>query len=216
MTLVKYLDSLVEDKSVALVGGGPSLLSKKFGKDIDSKDVVIRLNLRGTECLEGNVGSRTDLRIIGANLEVERNEFIDDFFTPVSRWANDPILTTEHNKPLLSLMQIPALYYNRHVPRLGFDWAKSLVDLDVSDHHKAHPFTTGVTMMLLLLVETKVESLHCFGFSSCTDEMFFSLDDVSQTIVPLDADRIASNHTPVEIENKLVSMIGELQNVTVQ
>jgi len=50
--------------SCAVVGNSGILLDKKYGKDIDSHDVIIRCNLGRVDGFEDSVGSRTDFRFI--------------------------------------------------------------------------------------------------------------------------------------------------------
>ncbi|XP_065840322.1 type 2 lactosamine alpha-2,3-sialyltransferase-like isoform X2 [Oscarella lobularis] len=51
-------------KSCALVGSSANLLNFKLGKDIDSRDVVIRMNGAPTRGCEKHVGNRTDVVIL--------------------------------------------------------------------------------------------------------------------------------------------------------
>ena len=69
-SLVPDLPDILKDtknKSVAVVGNSYSLLNSNYGKEIDSHDIIIRFNFGLTKGYESDVGSRTDLRILGKN-----------------------------------------------------------------------------------------------------------------------------------------------------
>ena len=54
-----------KNKSVAVVGNSVSLLDSGLGEEIDKHDIVIRFNFGPTKGFEKDVGSKTDLRILG-------------------------------------------------------------------------------------------------------------------------------------------------------
>jgi hypothetical protein len=63
--------------SVAIVGNSSCLLDSTYGKKIDKHDKVVRFNLAKTYGYEDNVGSKTDIRLLGKNLLFqEKNEII--------------------------------------------------------------------------------------------------------------------------------------------
>lgn len=54
-------------KRVAVVSSSPTLLNSGYGELIDQHDIVIRFNFSPTRGYEYDVGSRTDIRIMGRN-----------------------------------------------------------------------------------------------------------------------------------------------------
>jgi len=50
-----------------VVGSSPAMTFSTFGKDIDAHSLVVRINLAPTAGREIEVGSRTDVRFLGAN-----------------------------------------------------------------------------------------------------------------------------------------------------
>jgi len=55
------LESIFKNKKVALVGNAESLVSQQKGSDIDSHDIVCRINLGPTLCGTGSHGNKTDV-----------------------------------------------------------------------------------------------------------------------------------------------------------
>ena len=72
--------SIDPSKSIAIVGNASSLLDHSFGQEIDSYDVIIRLNkgfIRNPE----SQGTRTD--ILGLSCKLTKKEFMSNFFLPI-------------------------------------------------------------------------------------------------------------------------------------
>lgn len=62
----KLFEKLVEGKTIAVVGNGPSEIGKGKGAEIDAHDIVIRMNNYKTEGYEQDYGSKTDIWVRGA------------------------------------------------------------------------------------------------------------------------------------------------------
>ena len=62
--LSNKIDYDFSGKSCAVIGSSPNILKKKYGKEIDNHDFVIRSNAARIEGFEDYVGSRTDFRVI--------------------------------------------------------------------------------------------------------------------------------------------------------
>ena len=60
---VRLIEKLVQGKSVAIVGNGPSEVGKKRGAEIDAHDIVIRFNNYQIDGYEEDYGSKTDIWI---------------------------------------------------------------------------------------------------------------------------------------------------------
>ncbi len=60
------LENLFYNKTIAIVGNGPSHIGKKKGKEIDSHDIVIRINNYATDkSYAEDYGSKTDVWLVG-------------------------------------------------------------------------------------------------------------------------------------------------------
>lgn len=70
------LAKLLENKTIAIVGNGPSEIGKSKGKEIDSHDIVIRFNNYRTDGFEADYGSKTDIwaRGSGGNDVIDRKQ----------------------------------------------------------------------------------------------------------------------------------------------
>lgn len=70
------LAKLLENKTIAIVGNGPSEIGKSNGKEIDSHDIVIRFNNYRTDGFEADYGSKTDIwaRGSGGNDVIDRKQ----------------------------------------------------------------------------------------------------------------------------------------------
>lgn len=70
------LVKLLENKTIAIVGNGPSEIGKSKGKEIDSHDIVIRFNNYRTDGFEADYGSKTDIwaRGSGGNDVIDRKQ----------------------------------------------------------------------------------------------------------------------------------------------
>lgn len=77
---------------VVVVGNGPSVLSEERGTDIDSFDVVVRINRYQTEGFERFTGERTDVWATVGHGELPQD--VDR-----SRWARDVVLIQERQRP---------------------------------------------------------------------------------------------------------------------
>ena len=70
--------------NVLIVGNGPSILKKEYGKDIDKFDIVIRLNDYKIKGYENNVGEKTDLWFTGLGWQLDK------------RYVNEKTLICSH------------------------------------------------------------------------------------------------------------------------
>ena len=73
----KLFEKLIEGKTIAVVGNGPSEIGKGKGKEIDSHDIVIRFNNYRVEGFEQDYGSRTDVWIKCSSDDI-KHEIKDD------------------------------------------------------------------------------------------------------------------------------------------
>lgn len=93
---------LLKNKTVSLVGNGPSLLGKKKGNDIDSSDIVIRMNNFKTKGFETDVGAELDVFLTNGWSDVilpEVSDFVEVWF---SRRIGGSFLSTRRAYEFLS------------------------------------------------------------------------------------------------------------------
>ena len=68
---------LIQNKSIAFVGNGPQEMGRRRGEEIDSHDIVIRMNSFSLEGYEKDYGTRTDIWSKGGG--ITRNDFEFDY-----------------------------------------------------------------------------------------------------------------------------------------
>lgn len=68
LNALNHFTNYIKDaSSVAIVGNGPNLLGKELGKQIDSHDIIVRMNFFHTKGYEQDTGTETDIWVTGAN-----------------------------------------------------------------------------------------------------------------------------------------------------
>ena len=73
----RVIEKILEGKSVAVVGNGPSELGKSKGREIDSHDIVIRFNNYAVDGYENDYGTKTNIWVRGGSPQVEdRSKYI--------------------------------------------------------------------------------------------------------------------------------------------
>lgn len=158
----KVFENLIKDKTVAIVGNGPSELGKNCGKEIDSHDVVIRINNYQISGYEKDYGSKTDIWIKCTSDDI--NHDIRDKNIKLVMYESDffrhPII--DNYIDALSDNTIPIDYF------------------DFEDHvclrKKLNIFpSTGLVAIEKILSQCNVKKLDCYGFSfkdDCANESF--------------------------------------------
>ena len=139
-----------EDKTVALVGNAMSLFDKKYGTEIDSHDVVVRLNkaamLYQSMDAEKSHGKRTDVWIFwntseyrnyfskhpkvkkmhaGHQARFDANTKHADFVYPmIPNYEKLKRKSGQHNNPTTGLIAIDWIVYcnPKSLDIYGFDW----------------------------------------------------------------------------------------------
>ena len=140
--------------NVILIGNGPSALNGKFGKQIDSFDLVVRINNFVTKGYEDFIGSKTDLWIHNHTLdikkEIEENietvvfcEFFDDRYNCpfTKKWKN-----YKGDKKVLNILSD---LYGRFI--LDYDYPTP---------------STGLCAILYLLDNFSEDTVTIYGFDS--------------------------------------------------
>lgn len=78
-------------RTCAVVGSSASLLSREFGAEIDSADVVVRINTAPTRGFERHVGRRTSVRIWGAIAPPRELRRIGSKLRPLNKDGTRPV-----------------------------------------------------------------------------------------------------------------------------
>lgn len=150
---------LVEGKSIAVVGNGPSEVGKGLGSEIDSHDIVVRINNYAIDGYENDYGTKTDIWV-KASLDFIRHGIRDDRIKAVLYESN--------------LERFPL--YDGYVNAMNDEMRSCFVDYcDQNDHaffcekHYRYP-TTGL-MIINKLRRIPIKSLDAYGFSYLQDQI---------------------------------------------
>ncbi len=71
-------EKLLAGKSIAIIGNGPSEVGKKRGEEIDSHDIVIRMNNFRLDGYEEDYGTKTSIWVRCSHRSLVDRDFIDD------------------------------------------------------------------------------------------------------------------------------------------
>ena len=152
----KLFEKLVEGKTIAVVGNGPSEIGKGKGAEIDSHDIVIRINNYQTKGFEQDYGSKTDIWVKCSSDDIE-HELRDE---------NIQLIVYEPD-------------YKRHVVIDGYmealnDSLREIDYFDYEDHVKLRKKlnlfpSTGLVLAEKLLTCCNVAKLDLYGFSFLAD-----------------------------------------------
>lgn len=189
------LKSLVQ-KGVALtvVGGSPNIIGSGMGAVIDRSPIVLRINFQDHFFDTYDVGIKTDIRWLGANLS-------DKHFTSIKRISDEVVISTIKNKIELQKHGIKAIYYDNlfyeRVFRL-FLWLHGN-ESGFRDFRK--PLRTGSNILFCLWL-SRVKDLRIMAVSRWddTEGQIYAiarniLHDLSST-KPL----LEKNHMPIRAE----------------
>lgn len=91
-------------ETIALVGNSPIILKKKYGRQIERRDAVVRFNAAPVKGYEEYVGRRTTARAINIELQKGRRPMFSD--TPqdwISTLRNETLLLRPHVPRTLSI-----------------------------------------------------------------------------------------------------------------
>ena len=188
------LQEYLEDKSVAVIGSGASILKEEYGKDIDDHDVVVRIN-RGYpyEQYQKHVGSRTDIWSFGMasdwkNKKKMHELFSDRKFSTYSWW--------DHN------------WIPDYVEKLDTHVTLPPVFSQTAAHYcKNKPLTTGGDMINFLLQGTSINKLSVYGVDFYSTGYWFIEEDSSH--VPTVVSRKEGVVHDLYLEQKYLEQIVE-------
>lgn len=148
---------LLQGKSIAVVGNGPQELGKGKGYEIDSHDIVIRFNNFNTNGFEKDYGSKTDIFIRNASIELKD---VDRRFNKICVWEPDfyhfiilqYILDRLYADIVNNKFQTTYLNYEMHnIPKIESDIKTNL--------------TSGTLIIYFLFKINKISIKDIYGFS---------------------------------------------------
>ncbi len=158
----KVFEKLVEGKTVAVVGNGPSEIGKGKGSEIDSHDIVIRINNYQTEGFEQDYGSKTDIWVRGFGGEDLKDYTLNNNYLFAG-------ITGDY-------FHIP-LFWEFQLERIYRDLYSEILTAYISpDHYRRLLYefegdpTTGLSLIYTLLDLTPRKNVDFYGFSCFEDE----------------------------------------------
>jgi hypothetical protein len=148
----KLFEKVLEGKSVAVVGNGPSEIGKGKGAEIDSHDVVIRFNNYRTTGYEKDYGSRTDIWI---------------------KCSSDDVKHDVRDKSIQLIVYEPD--YKRHqiidgyldamfTENIDIDYFNFEDHVDLRKNLNIFP-STGLVAINKIISKCDIANLDCYGFS---------------------------------------------------
>lgn len=153
----KIFENAIKGKSIAVVGNGPQELGKGKGYEIDSHDIVIRFNNFNTNGFEKDYGSKTDIFIRNASVELKD---VDRQFNKICVWEPDfyhfiipqYILDRLYTDIVKNKFQTTYLNYEMHnIPKIESDIKTNL--------------TSGTLIIYFLFKINKISINDIYGFS---------------------------------------------------
>ena len=165
--------NMINDKDVVIVGPAAYLQNSNYGKSIDSKDVVVRINraFETAEKIPEHVGSRTDI-IYSCLLETNRNAGILDF--EKIRSAGVKMICAPGFNRVYS--EYPQGIYASHPEILASTWDKlnkakysvriafESVDAALKQHTQTRPNTGFLAIFDILACSPRSLTIHGFTF----------------------------------------------------
>lgn len=150
----KIFENLISNKSVAIVGNGPSELGKNKGEEIDSHDIVIRFNNYRIDNYEKDYGTKTNIWI---------------------KCSSNDIVHNRNNKNFDCILYEPDYYHHEIIDgylNVLFDDCKiNVVDyFDFDDHYSLrkqfHIFpTSGFVCINKVIKQPNIKHFDLYGFS---------------------------------------------------
>ena len=156
------LETFIKNKTVAIVGNGPSEVNKGLGKEIDSHDIVIRINNYSIQGYERDYGSKTNIWVKCSSDDI-KHEIRDDRIKLI---IYEPDYM--HHEMLDSYIQecyqspLPMIYLNLEEHR------------NLRDKLKIFPSTGLLLIEKVLNIETKKVDFYGFSFKQEKLDNYFS------------------------------------------
>lgn len=155
---INLLSDLLKNKTIAIVGNGPSEVGKCNGQTIDDHDIVIRFNNYKVDGFEKDYGTRTDIWVRGSGASDVKDRDMEPFKLVI--WEAD-----YYHYPIIN-MHTDTIYSNsilNTTPNIYFDYEthlklrkESLIEF---------PTTGLVTIYAILNLVGDLDKIDIYGFS---------------------------------------------------
>lgn len=152
------LKSQIKNKTVALVGNAQSLTESNHGAEIDSHDVVCRINRGPDLCGSDSHGNRTDILFFSMPEWVSTNkDVLENVLMIHTGHCHNPSFMNDQEKKMFK----PTLHTDYFFPREEFDSLKKQMGYT---RHKSWPSTGATSLHLCLRGLPKKLALYGFDF----------------------------------------------------
>lgn len=194
-------------RSVVLVGNSPNLLGQNLGAEIDRFDVVIRLNLTDPSKNSQDLGTRTDVRFVGATMlerHVEAMQHLEhDTF----------ILSSEKNRSFFKDQSADCSFYEKKFPKRAFDVLSEQVPALETENKTSKPPRSGIVALAMLISCTNAKSLTLAGFSMEVEGATTSVRFSDNAVVAYDMAKYTQNHCDPEMEIDVLQALAQLGHI---
>lgn len=167
----KTLYNLLKGKKVAIVGNGPYEIGKKSGKEIDSHDIVIRMNNYVIEGFEEDYGTKEDIWIFGFGGPNTKDRSLEKNYLYVGMTGDYTYL------PLLFDFQLDRLYRDMFERKINIGTIDPVIYRNLRYKYSIEP-STGF-YIIYTLIKWGID-FDVYGFSFLEpiyyDENYFLVD----------------------------------------
>jgi|GEM_PF-2117155 len=195
---------LFKNKTVAVVGNGPGLIGSALGTQIDHHDVVVRINLVQPTGREKDIGSRTDVRLIGATMLEHHISYVTNIA------GTGEILTTSKNQHFMKKLGIRCYLYPFRAPMHALSFINSIYGDAINVDLTGKPPRTGIVILSLLLKLGRPSKTTLYGFSFGKDGITESINFSGVGIRTYDASDFNQNHCDPMLEVDLLRKLERL------
>jgi len=182
----------LKNRTVAVVGNGPSEIGKGLGKEIDSHDVVIRFNNYSIEGFEEDYGAKTNIWVRGSGAsDVINREVISNYDLVILEgdYYNLPVIPKGHPQVLYD-------YLAQNTPITYFDYK---IHQTLKEYSGIDFPTSGlVTIWAIYLMRDKIKKLDVYGFAFRQKVQ----DDIATHYFNDRSDKVAIERSKVHSLNK--------------
>jgi hypothetical protein len=194
---------------VAIIGNSPKLVGRKLGGVIDRNDIVVRLNLVTPEGREGDIGSRTDVRFIGATMLDRHVRYVSGI--PDS----EVIVTTKKNSNFMRRMERRCIYYPARTPIHALSIFKKVFGGYINLNAATKPPRTGVVLLSLIIRYGCAVKINLYGFSLEETEVSQAIDFASAGVRTYEPYGFRDNHCDPSLEIDLLRQLKGLGAVSI-
>jgi hypothetical protein len=148
----KIFEKLLEGKTVAIVGNGPSELRKGKGAEIDAHDIVIRINNYTIDGFENDYGTKTDIWVKCSNSDIlhEIRDKNIQLIVYEPDYARQPLIDGYLDVMFSDKINIDYFDFEDHV--------------ELRKNLNIFP-STGLVIINKIITKCNVKSIDCYGFS---------------------------------------------------